>query len=216
MRRRGENRLVASRSDFKTGDGGWPPLSDRTFLSSAQAVRARRPRRSRDRIFRCASFGSALLVLVLLAGILGSMVYGGWPAFREFGFGFITSSVWDVEQRAVRRLGGDRRHADRGPHRPASSACRSRSASRIFLTQLCPALAASGRSRPTIELLAAVPEHHLRHVGPVRLRAAVRRASCRSRSRTLVEGMPIVGTILYARVPSGVGIAHGRASSSPS
>ena len=24
------------------------------------------------------------------------MIYGGLPAFREFGFGFLTSSVWDV------------------------------------------------------------------------------------------------------------------------
>ncbi|MBV9076470.1 MAG: phosphate ABC transporter permease subunit PstC, partial [Methylobacteriaceae bacterium] len=50
-----------------------------------------------DQIFRVLSFASAGLVLLVLAGILGSMVVGGWPAFREFGFlGFITSSTWNV------------------------------------------------------------------------------------------------------------------------
>jgi phosphate transport system permease protein len=42
-----------------------------------------------------ASLASALLVLIVLLGIIGSMIYGGMPAFREFGFGFITSSVWN-------------------------------------------------------------------------------------------------------------------------
>src|SRR5690349_1988986 len=49
-----------------------------------------------DRGFRIASFASAMLVLLLLAGILGAMLYGGWPAFERFGFAFVTGSVWDV------------------------------------------------------------------------------------------------------------------------
>ena len=51
------------------------------------------PQATFDLVFRNASFAAALLVLVLLAGIMLSMVIGGWPAFREFGLGFITSSV---------------------------------------------------------------------------------------------------------------------------
>ena len=49
-----------------------------------------------DGLFRAASLGSALVVLVTLAGILCAMLYGGWPALREFGFGFLVSSDWDI------------------------------------------------------------------------------------------------------------------------
>src|SRR5215218_2853185 len=57
---------------------------------------SRRSSFSFDDAFRLASLGSALIVLTVLLGIIGSMIYGGWPAFREFGLGFITSTVWDV------------------------------------------------------------------------------------------------------------------------
>ena len=39
---------------------------------------------------------AAITVLVLLAGIMASMIYGGWPAFREFGLGFLTGTQWDT------------------------------------------------------------------------------------------------------------------------
>ena len=50
-----------------------------------------------DRGFRIASHSCAILVLLVLVGIIGSMIHGGWPVFQEFGFfGFLTSSTWDV------------------------------------------------------------------------------------------------------------------------
>ena len=60
-------------------------------------VARKTPKGTFDIVFRNASFLSALFVLLLLAGIMVSMVIGGWPAFREFGLGFITSSVWDTQ-----------------------------------------------------------------------------------------------------------------------
>ena len=48
-----------------------------------------------DRLFGWAARAAALLTLALLAGILVSLVIGAWPAIRQFGLGFLTSSVWD-------------------------------------------------------------------------------------------------------------------------
>jgi len=177
-------------------------LSDRTFLSGVQAVR-RTPKTISDRIFRWASYGSALLVLVVLAGILGSMVYGGWPAFREFGFGFVTSSAWDVGREqygAWVAITGTLTAALIALviGVPVSIGIG------IFLTQLCP----PWLKRPvatTIELLAAVPSiiygmWGLFVFAPLFARFVQVPVS------SLVEDMPIIGTILYARVPSGVGL----------
>ncbi|MCG9788532.1 phosphate ABC transporter permease subunit PstC [Vibrio mediterranei] len=48
-----------------------------------------------DSIFERLSFTSALLILVTLSGILLSLIDGGWPAFKEFGPGFVFHNVWD-------------------------------------------------------------------------------------------------------------------------
>jgi phosphate transport system permease protein len=48
-----------------------------------------------DRPFRLLTQGTAILVLIVLVGIAVSLLWQGWPAFREFGFGFLTSNEWD-------------------------------------------------------------------------------------------------------------------------
>lgn len=48
-----------------------------------------------DRLFGWAAKGAALLTLALLIGILLSLIAGAWPAITKYGFGFLTSSVWD-------------------------------------------------------------------------------------------------------------------------
>src|SRR3712207_3853211 len=73
-------------------------LSQERLVTRADAPARRSSQPGFDRIFRLASLGSALLVLIVLLGIIGAMIYGGLPAFREFGFGFITSSVWNVNE----------------------------------------------------------------------------------------------------------------------
>ena len=47
-----------------------------------------------DSTFRWMTLAAALLVLVLLLGVAISLFIGAWPAFREFGFGFLISDAW--------------------------------------------------------------------------------------------------------------------------
>ena len=177
-------------------------LTEPASLTHMHIVR-RSPKQTFDRLFRFASYGSALLVLVVLAGILASMVYGGWPAFREFGFGFLTSSAWNV--------GRDQYGAWVAIVGTLTSALIALVIGvpislgiAIFLTQLCPAWL----KRPvatTIELLAAVPSIIYGMWG-LFVFAPLFAAYVQIPVSTLVEGVPFLGTVLYARVPSGVGI----------
>jgi phosphate transport system permease protein len=48
-----------------------------------------------DFVFHKVTFGFALLAFLVLAGILVSLMIGAWPAFREFGFAFVTTVEWD-------------------------------------------------------------------------------------------------------------------------
>jgi len=47
-----------------------------------------------DNSFRLLTLGAAVLVLVLLLGVVISLFIGAWPAFREFGVGFLFSDAW--------------------------------------------------------------------------------------------------------------------------
>jgi phosphate transport system permease protein len=177
-------------------------LSEQLVMSKSQTAR-RSPKPVFDRIFQWASFGSALAVLIVLAGILGSMVYGGWPAFREFGFGFVTSSTWNVGQ--------DQYGAWVAIIGTLTSALIALVIGvpisigiAIFLTQLCP----PWLKRPvatTIELLAAVPSIIYGMWG-LFVFAPLFAKFIQIPVTSLVEGIPFFGTILYARVPSGVGV----------
>ena len=60
------------------------------------AVKTRpRARRRGDPIFRIVVLAAALFVLLSLGAAAFSMFYGGLPAFRKFGLGFIYRSEWD-------------------------------------------------------------------------------------------------------------------------
>ena len=48
-----------------------------------------------DFIFHKVTLCFALVVFVVLTGILVALVHGSWPAFREFGPGFVTTIDWD-------------------------------------------------------------------------------------------------------------------------
>jgi phosphate transport system permease protein len=45
-----------------------------------------------------AALGAACLTLALLIGILGSLIFGAWPAIDKYGLSFLTRSVWDPVQ----------------------------------------------------------------------------------------------------------------------
>jgi len=69
-----------------------------TSLAAGQAVsRAAVMKRLRgsDIAFRLLTRGAALLVLALLSGVILALVIGSVPALKAFGFGFITSEVWN-------------------------------------------------------------------------------------------------------------------------
>ena len=51
-----------------------------------------------DRLFGWAALGAACLTLALLIGILGSLIFGAWPAIDKYGLSFLTRSVWDPVQ----------------------------------------------------------------------------------------------------------------------
>jgi phosphate transport system permease protein len=181
-----------------------PALTDSIALGRPRAATARKaPSRSLDTLFRTFSYGAALLVLIVLAGILGSILYGGWPAFREFGFAFLTSSAWNVgteQYGALVAVIGTVASAFLALliGVPVSLGIA------VFLTQLCPGWARKPVGM-TIELLAAVPSiiygmWGLFVFAPLFARFVQIPVS------NLVEGMPIVGTLFYARVPSGVGV----------
>jgi phosphate transport system permease protein len=63
---------------------------------STVAERLRTPRGAGfDPVFRALCFASATLLLSALAGLLVSLLIGGWPAFSTFGLGFFTSTRWN-------------------------------------------------------------------------------------------------------------------------
>jgi phosphate transport system permease protein len=178
-------------------------LSQERLVSNTDASVRRSSPPSFDGLFRVASLASALLVLIVLLGIIGSMIYGGWPAFNEFGLGFITSSVWNVNEdqygawvAIVGTLTTALIALVIGVPLSLGIA--------VFLTQLCP----PWLKRPvatTIELLAAVPSIIYGMWG-LFVFAPLFANYVQVPVSNLVEGMPIIGTILYARTPSGVGI----------
>ena len=178
-------------------------VSQKFVAASMEKPSRRASLMSFDQVFRYASLASALLVLIVLAGIIGSMIYGGWPAFRTFGLEFLTSSVWDVQRdqygawvAIVGTLTSALIALVIGV--PISLGIT------VFLTQLCP----PWLKRPvatTIELLAAVPSIIYGMWG-LFVFAPLFAKFVQVPVNGLVEGLPILGTILYARTPSGVGV----------
>ncbi|MCU4178070.1 phosphate ABC transporter permease subunit PstC [Bosea sp. BH3] len=177
--------------------------TDMTSLPAGGMVTRRAPKAGFDRLFRTASFTAALLVLVLLAGIMVSMVVGGWPAFREFGFGFITSTVWDTQNEQygawpaiVGTLSTALIALVIGVPLSLGIA--------VYLTQLAPAWFKKPVST-AIELLAAVPSIIYGMWG-LFVFVPLFAQYVQIPVSNVVEGMPILGTVLYSRSPSGLGI----------
>ena len=68
---------------------------------SRPAAAALAPRRARPRgagfdgIFQGLCLTAATALLLSIAGILASLLVGGWPAFAKFGFAFFTTTSWN-------------------------------------------------------------------------------------------------------------------------
>jgi len=67
-----------------------------TLAAPAVNERANALRRMKtgDASFRLMTQAAAFVVLALLLGVAISLFIGAWPAFREFGLGFLTSDAW--------------------------------------------------------------------------------------------------------------------------
>jgi len=66
-----------------------------THMEAAMQMNRSTSSKLPDFIFHKITFSFALLVLLVLAGIIGSLILGAWPAFEHFGPGFITRVEWD-------------------------------------------------------------------------------------------------------------------------
>ncbi|WP_293882908.1 phosphate ABC transporter permease subunit PstC [Sphingomonas sp.] len=68
-----------------------------TSLPAAQVsgFATKAPGATSEMLFRWACASAATLLLATLSGVVISLAIGGWPAFRTFGFGFLTSTTWD-------------------------------------------------------------------------------------------------------------------------
>ena len=64
------------------------------LAAGSRGVALRRFGRS-DFRFRLLTGSAALLVVVIFIGLIGTLVYGAWPAIKAFGFGFLTSTAWN-------------------------------------------------------------------------------------------------------------------------
>jgi phosphate transport system permease protein len=179
-------------------------LVEKAMVGERQALTRRISHVGFDRFFRWASLASALLVLFVLAGIIGSMIVGGWPAFREAGLvAFVTGTTWDI-------------NADVYGAWPAIAGTLATAlialvigvpvslGIAIFLTQYAPRWL-KGPVGSAVELLAAVPSIIYGMWG-LFVFAPLVAAYLQTPLNSVVEGIPIVGSLFYSRVPSGTGI----------
>jgi len=77
-------------------------MSDNPFMNVAEGAGITRPPSSAeflaDRSFRFLAQAGAALIILLVAYILWEIGGQAMPAIREYHIGFLTSSVWDVQQ----------------------------------------------------------------------------------------------------------------------
>jgi phosphate transport system permease protein len=74
-------------------------MAEMTLSQSLTATGETRPRVSAnpigDRVMHALTFGSAILVLLVLGGVFVSLIHGSLPAIQAFGLGFVTSQSWN-------------------------------------------------------------------------------------------------------------------------
>jgi phosphate transport system permease protein len=76
---------------------GGKQLSTVELETQARAELAKRlaQQKWQDTLFRNSTLAFALLVLAMLGAIIASLILGAYPAFAEFGPGFLTSTKWN-------------------------------------------------------------------------------------------------------------------------
>jgi len=71
------------------------PAVDSAAHAHQALLATMRKQRIQDFLFHKVTLIFALTVLLMLGGIIASLFIGAWPAFHEFGPGFITRVEWD-------------------------------------------------------------------------------------------------------------------------
>jgi phosphate transport system permease protein len=70
--------------------------AEANLVAIPQREARRRPAGSAgDAVFHGLTIFFALVVLMILGGVIVSLFYGAWPAFRRFGFGFVIGEAWN-------------------------------------------------------------------------------------------------------------------------
>ncbi|HEY2035093.1 MAG TPA: phosphate ABC transporter permease subunit PstC [Rhizomicrobium sp.] len=69
-------------------------LAEQQLAAPSRSAALKRFGRS-DARFRAMTLGAALLVIAIFVGIMISLISGSWLALHTFGWGFLTTSVWN-------------------------------------------------------------------------------------------------------------------------
>lgn len=171
---------------------------------SALTARAETARKAGagDTRFRWVSLSAALLVLLIFAGVIGALIEGSMPAFKAFGFGFITEEAWRPSREIFGALG------------PIYGTLITSAIAMIialpvgigiaiFLTELCPRML----RRPigiAIELLAGIPSI-IYGIWGLFVFAPFLQTYVQEPVMAAVDGVPVLGT-LFGGAPYGIGI----------
>jgi phosphate transport system permease protein len=171
---------------------------------SALAARAQTARKAGggDARFRFAALAAAILVLLIFAGVVGSLAIGAIPAFKAFGFGFITTEAW----RPTRQIFG----ALAPIYGTVATSVIAMAIAlpvgvgiAIFLTELCPRLLRKPIAI-AIELLAGIPSI-IYGIWGLFVFAPWFQVHVQEPAIEVFAGIPVLGTV-FGGAPYGIGI----------
>ncbi len=184
-----------------------PVLTDISLSENLPAdltIRAQTARRAGagDTRFRLTAMAAAILVLLIFCGVIGALIHGSMPAFKAFGFGFITEEAWRPSREIFGALG------------PIYGTLITSAIAMvialpvgigiaIFLTELCPLFL----RRPigiAIELLAGIPSI-IYGIWGLFVFAPFFQAYVQEPVIMAFDGVPVLGT-LFGGAPYGIGI----------
>ena len=155
-----------------------------------------------DTRFRLLALSAAILVLLIFAGVIGALIHGSMPAFKAYGFGFLTEEAWRPSREIFGAVG------------PIYGTLVTSAIAMIialpvgigiaiFLTELCPRFL----RRPigiAIELLAGIPSI-IYGIWGLFVFAPFFQAYVQEPVIMALDGVPVLGT-LFGGVPYGIGI----------
>lgn len=175
---------------------------DLTASADLQAEKKVRNSIRADRIFFLLTFGSATLVVVMLAGVMVSLVIGAWPALATFGPSFVWTERWSPAKEIFGALAPIYGTLVTSAIAMAIGIPVSFGIA-IFLTEICP----QKLRRPigiAIELLAGIPSIIYGLWGFFILAPLLQRTVQPFLTNTLGD-IPVVG-VLFGGAPYGIGL----------